>query len=198
VNPFNNWPNPEEESLLLTHLSSGVPAAKEEIAARYLPLLTHYLRCAFPREAEDVRDTAADTALLNFLDVPERFDPARGGLGKYLRVSARCDLLNLLEHEARARWGIPLDSVAELADGRNVSPDGELTWDHPRLAAECASFNTEERITFELMREGVRDTPAFAVGLGLTHLAAAEQAVAVKRFKDRVKKRLARAVEDLR
>ena len=60
--------------------------------------------------------------------------------------------------------------------------------------AEIASFAEEERLALDLMREGARDTATFAVPLGLSHLSPSEQAARVKRVKDRVKKRLTRAV----
>jgi hypothetical protein len=47
------------------------------------------------------------------------------------------------------------------------------------------------------MFEGIRETSEFVGRLGLAHLTAGEQVAAVKRIKDRVKKRLARAVEDV-
>ena len=198
MNPQTGWPTPGEEQQLLTHLNTGTPTAHEEVAARFLPLLMRFLLFACPRATPDLRDEAADRALLDFLDAPHRFDPARATLGAYLRMAARHDLLNLLEAERRARRGIALDSIAEPADYRNMMRDEEITWEHPRLAAELGALDADERAAFELMRDGVRETAAFVSGLGLGHLSAAEQTVAVKRVKDRVKKRLARAVEDLR
>lgn len=192
-----DWPTPEEERPLLTQLDSGTPTGREELAVRFLPLLARFLAERFPRVAADLRDDAADRALIDFLSAPQRFDPARSGLGAYLRMAADGDLRNLLEAERRARRGIPLDSVAEPIDHRNMMRDAELTWDDPRLAAALTTLDAAERTAFELMFEGVRETSAFAARLGLAHLAAGEQVAAVKRIKDRVKKRLARAVEDL-
>ena len=45
-----------------------------------------------------------------------------------------------------------------------------------------------------MMRDGVRDTSAFVPVLGLSGIPTGEQAAAVKRYKDRLKKRLERAV----
>jgi hypothetical protein len=198
VNPLLDWPTPDEEHQLLTQLNTGTTTAREEIAARFLPLLMRLLEGAFPRVAAEHRDDAADRALLDFLCFPARFDPTLGGLGAYLRLAARRDLSNLVAQERRVRRGIPLDSVAEPADHRNRIQDGELTWNDPRLAAELAVFDADERIAFELMLGGTRETSAFVNRLSLTHLTTDEQVVAVKRVKDRVKKRLARAVEDVR
>jgi hypothetical protein len=198
VNPLTNWPAADEEDRLLAQLHSGVPTAREELAACYLPLLMRFLECGFPRVAAELRDDASDRALMDFLLFPQRFDPTLRGLGVYLRMAARRDLLNLLERERRARRGIPLDSVAEPADHRNMRREDELAWDDSRLAAEIAAFDPAERGTYELILEGARDTATFAARLGLAHLPDAEQVAAVKRVKDRVKKRLVRAVEDSR
>jgi RNA polymerase sigma factor (sigma-70 family) len=192
------WPTSDEEHQLLTNLNTDTPTAREEIAVRFLPLLIRFLERAFPRAAPEHHHDAAEQALLDFLRSPHRFDPARSGLGSYLRMAARRDLWNLLEAERRARRGISLDSVAEPADHRNRVRDEELTWDDPRLAAARAGFDADERATLELLLRGVRKTSAFVNRLGLTHLTADEQVVAVKRAKDRVKKRLVRATEDLR
>lgn len=196
--PLPDWPAEAEEKRLLTALHSGTPTAKEDLAARYHPLLIAHLVQSCRWAAEELCNDAADRALLGFLRAPQRYDPGRLPLGAYLRMAAKRDLLNLLERERRATRGIPLDSVAELEDRRNNLRDEELTFDHPRLAAERAAFDADEEVTFELMRLGTRDTATFARGLNLGHLPEAEQAIRVKRVKDRVKKRLARALEDLR
>lgn len=198
VTPLTDWPAPDEEHRLLGQLDTGDPTARQELAVRYHRLLLQYLACAFPRVAPDLRDDATDRALIDFLCSRHRFDPAQAGLGPYLRMAARNDLLNLLDQERRARRGIPLDSVAEPADRRNSSRGDEPVWDDPRLAVELAAFDADERAAFELLLEGTRDTATFARRLNLGHLPAAEQATAVKRVKDRVKTRLARAVEDSR
>lgn len=198
MNPLLDWPALNEEYQLLSQLNTNTPTAREAIAARFLPLLMRFLAGAFPRAAAEHRDDAADRALLSFLCSPSRYDPTLGRLGAYLRMAARRDLANLLEQERRARRGIPLDYVAEPADQRNMRRDEELTWDDPRLVAERAAFDPDELAAFELMLDGTRDTSAFVGRLGLAHLTADEQVVAVKRVKNRVKKRLVRAVEDLR
>lgn len=197
MNPFPDWPTPEEERLLLSQLNTGTPTAREELAVRYLPLLMRFLDRVFPQIAAELRDTAADEALIIFLSHPDRFHPERATLGAYLRMAARRDLLNLFEQENRTRRGIPLDSVVEPADHRNKTRDEELSWDHPRLAAEVATLNVQERIVFELMRDGIRDTASFVNGLGLHELGKDKQPRAVKRSKDRLKQRFIRAVRDL-
>jgi hypothetical protein len=198
VNTLNEWPDESEERQLLSELRAGIPTAKETVTVRFLPLLAHFLRGVHRHVDTELCDTAAADAVFDFVRAPERYDCEHLCLGAYLKMAAKRDLLNLLDKEGRARRGISLDSVAEPADRRNDSRNDDLTWDHPRLAAERAAFDRDEEVTFVLMLEGVRDTAAFAQGLRIEHLPAPEQVAQVKRMKDRVKKRLARAVEDLR
>lgn len=198
MNPRPDWPAADEEKRLLAALHSGTPTAKEEIAARYHRLLIAHLERCCRWAGEELCNDASDRALLDFLLVPARYDPGQLGLGAYLRMAAGRDLLNLWEQERRARRGIPLDSVAEPVDRRNNEADENLSLDHPRLVTERAALDPDEEVTLELMRVGARDTATFARRLRLDHLPEAEQAREVKRVKDRVKKRLARAVGDLR
>jgi hypothetical protein len=51
-----------------------------------------------------------------------------------------------------------------------------------------------ERIALEMWLEGERNTAPLAVALGLAHLSPSNQRREVKRFKDRLRKRLERAV----
>jgi hypothetical protein len=197
VNALNEWPDESEERRLLSELQSGLPTAKEDATVLFLPLLACFLRGTHRHVDPELCDTAAADAVFDFVRAPERYDREQLRLGAYLKMAGKRDLLNLLDKERRCRRGIPLGSVAEPADRRNDSRDRELISDHPRLAAELAAFDRDEEVTFGLMLEGVRDTATFARGLGVEHLPAPEQVVQVKRVKDRVKKRLARAVEDL-
>jgi hypothetical protein len=198
VNTQTDWPTPDEERQLLAQLLDNVRTASEALAVRYLPLVTHALTRSFPWVEPELRSDAAGGALLDLVSRPDRYDPARGGLGAFLRMAARRDLLNLIQREKRARRGIPLDSVAEPIDRRNNKRDDELTWDDPRLVAECAALDATEAAALELMRAGVRETATFARRLGLAHLSGDNQTRAVKRVKDRVLKRFARAAEDFR
>lgn len=197
MNPVNEWPDDSEEKELLSQLHSNTPTAREAVTVRFLPLLMCFLARAFPHIESELRDTAAADAVFKFALRSERFDANRLGLGAYLRMVAGRDLLNLVTKENRARRGISLGSVEEPEDRRNERRDAELTWDHPRLVAELAALDADERLALELMRDGVRKTTAFVSRLGLAHLSEQEQVTAVMRLKDRVKRRLTRALEGL-
>lgn len=194
MDTFADWPTLAEETDLFARLRAGDRTVWEEIASRYLPLLTQFLARIRPRAPAESRNDAADTALINFVTDPATFDPDRGTLGAFLRLAATCDLQNLLDREGRARREIPLDFVAEPVDRRNHFRDNESGWDDPRLTRELAALDQSEQTAFRLMRAGERRTAAFAGALGLTHLSEPEQAAEVKRVKDRVTRRLVRAV----
>lgn len=191
--PHSDWPDADEEKRLLAAIRAGSPAAKNEAAARYLPLLVAYLRGRYPRATDDHVYGAADEALMNFLVRPARYDANRGSLGTYLRLSAAGDLKNAFARDAKHR-GAALDSVAEPTDHRKDtrSPDDPLA--DPRIAAELAALSAPERAVLELMIEGVRDTEAYAAVLGIAHRSADERRAEVKRVKDRLQKRLGRAL----
>jgi DNA-directed RNA polymerase specialized sigma24 family protein len=189
------WPTETEDRRLAADLLAGRASAPGEIAIAFLTLLAADLRRRFRRADPDLCDSAAGDAILSLVSGRSRYDPALLTLRAFLRMAATRDLLNLLAAENRRR-GIPLESVAEPADdGNKVAGDADApSWGEPRLAAEVAALDPPERLALDLMRGGVRDTAAFAEPLGLSHLPPGEQAAAVKRLKDRVKKRLSRAV----
>ncbi len=197
MNPPTGWPDETEEEQLVTQLRSHDPTAREALAVRFLPLLIQFLARTLSDIEPELRDTAAEDAILAFVQHPDGFDATRARLGAYLRMAARRDLLNALERERRARRGIPLGSVEEPTDHRNETCADEFAWNHPVLAAEVAALNADEKVTLDLMRSGVRRTDTFVARLGLGHLSVQEQVLAIKRLKDRVKRRLTRALGGL-
>jgi RNA polymerase sigma-70 factor (ECF subfamily) len=96
-----------------------------------------------PAEAEDV----TQEVFVRFWRTPERFNPARGELGSYLRVMARSRALDLLRHEQ--------------ADGRArdrlkaVSPRDEASWSHEEHPDEAVE-HAEQRAT---LRAALRRLP---------------------------------------
>jgi hypothetical protein len=188
------WPSAADENALLEPLRAGQPLAVHDIVTIYLPLLVDYLQQKYPWLDDHLLTTAAEDALLNFLRRPASFDPQRSSFRQFLCMAAQADLKNLLEKERRARRAISLESVAEPSMIRNDQQDADISWEHPRLKSEIEILNDQERTVLELMRDGVRSTLQCAKKLGLMHLDEHEQTMEVKRLKDRVKRRLSRAV----
>jgi hypothetical protein len=185
----------------MSHLSCPETA---EVCRAYLPDLIRYLAVRFPWVDPHLCEEAAGTTLIDYVKAPERFDPSRGGLGRYLEMSAWRDLCNLLEREKRQRPRHVLRFSVEIAleDG-NLFRKGEGPLD--RLVHEEESAQREEllrsieaecdeveRRVLRLMLAGETETAVFAEALGVDDRPAEEQARAVKRVKDRIKKRIER------
>lgn len=177
------------------------PTASAEISEAFLPYVTGRLREAYPTLFDPhLVDTAAVDGLLDYLSRPEKYDPQLATLGKYLYMIARRDLLNLLSKHKR--WSAPggKESVELDAGEREYPLDGELTVEERAfiraspLWAQLDHLITDprERQALQLMLDGERDTASFADALGLAGQTAEEQAAAVKRCKDRLKKTLQR------
>jgi DNA-directed RNA polymerase specialized sigma24 family protein len=195
MSPHADWPDDEEEAQLLAALHTGGPTAPNALAKRYLPLLVAFLRGRYPHASDDHLNGAADEALMSFLVQPARYDPARGPLSTYLRLSALGDLKNAFARDAKHR-AVSLDSVADVPNPRNQIDATESPLADPRITAEVAALAPEERAVLELMCEGVRDTDEYAEELGLLHLSIEERRAEVKRTKDKLQKRLSRALGD--
>jgi tRNA C32,U32 (ribose-2'-O)-methylase TrmJ len=68
--------------------------------------------------------------------------------------------------------------------------------DQARLDAQVAELSIEEARVFRLMREGVRDTAAYARALGIADRPRNEQKATVKQIKDRLLKRFKRSLRE--
>ena len=195
MNPDSTWPSEAEDRRLAAELVSNRASAGGEVAAAFLAPLAAYLRRRFRHIDPDLCEEAAGEAIVNAINRPEQYDPEQLTLGAFLRMAAFRDLLNRLPKRAGRTREISLESVAEPADRRNDIPDdGGPTWADPALLAAIDTFDPAGRTVLDMMRDGVRDTSAFVPVLGLSGIPTGEQAAAVKRYKDRLKKRLERAV----
>jgi RNA polymerase sigma-70 factor (ECF subfamily) len=178
------------------------------LAGSFLPSLLVHLQRANPAIHADLRETAAHDALISLIKNPASFDPARGDLAAYLRMSAQGDLINLLDKEGRHHQGRRPWHLVEHADegrnnlGRDDDPSLPL-----RIAEEQEQANRvapgfdgpgwtdAERRVVALMRRGERSTAVIADAMGLGSLPPEEQKREVKKVKDRIKKRLERRGE---
>ena len=139
--------------------------------------------------------TAATDAVLDLLEHPDRFDPARSRLFGYLYMAARRDLLNLRAKEARhhrnRETGEPVEVAAVARNNEQEAPP--MLDDFPPLTAAIAALPPDDQAVLALMRQGERATAVFAAALHLGDRPAAELAAEVKRAKDRIIARLKRA-----
>lgn len=179
-------------------VTRGDDAALNLLAARILLTLRRALRRGFPRVSDDLLADAVDDALMEYADRPNRFDTTRGvPLRRFLECAARRNLANLLKAEARRRlreaaYG---DQVlrSEYCDNYHeecVVGTGE---DSEFLRAMLSVISNDiEREAFLGWLRGVRKTYETAQALGLSHLSPADQKREVKRFRERIVKRLRR------
>jgi DNA-directed RNA polymerase specialized sigma24 family protein len=188
-------------------LCSGDEVASSALAELFLPIVTKGLRRKYPNLPDpDWVPTACADALMNYLNVPEKYMPDRGRLLTYLWKSAEGDLLNLMAKERRRSAHETGERVVELRHPeREVStksmmpPEIEsqaLAEASPTVTRAMALLDSaEDREFVELMMSGVRATEKFAAVLRISHLSSLEQAATVKRNKDRIKKTIQRGLK---
>jgi hypothetical protein len=181
-------------------LVNGDQTVLTVIADNVLPTIRRRLRRAFRSASQGSIEDATEDAFVQYALGPVEFDASRGvPLEYYLYQAAARNVIDLLRAEdnrrareaAYASW-LSLRASAALARERDQ---------HLRvsLAATIRNFGAgeAERKAFSLWIEGKGGTEPLAIALGLNHLPIAAQRQEVKRFKDRVLKRLARSRPDV-
>ena len=200
-------PAPAHAEGLRLHQALGSPAATAtwDFARAYFPHLTAWLRAMDPRAPADLCEEAVVETIYSLLSNPDQFNPTKGKtLLNFLRLSARCDLLNLLRREARHRHeNLDENSVAFASSagkfiGKDKGPlqtlcDGEDEQERQRLLEKLyASLTATERVVLDLMLSGVSANEVFVRAMEIPHLPLEEQKRQVKRVKDRLHKRIQR------
>ena len=202
---MNDKPPPDPDGLNLhDRLLAGELTAPAEIADKYLAGIVRYLQQKHPNLSDPhLAETAAIDAMLSYLRRPQQYDPTKASLDRYLRLSARGDLRNLIDQQRRRENAPKTMQVVELdAPSSEYSVEDERTLSVEEQALILASplwrqlfelvpDSTDMEIVL-LMMENVRSTDAYAEVLGITFLSPIDQAAAVKRHKDRLKKWLQR------
>src|SRR5581483_1871528 len=189
----------EQQAALHARLVAGDPVAPAELAAAFLD---HLIRRLDRKHRSDLCGEAAGDAIMALIKNPKSYDPARGKtLGGYLYMSAEGDLLNLLRKEKRhfhKKEGDAVELGRHRGNHREEEADPALalireeqvsTAKNELLPAVCAGLSEGEICFLELMVEGERRTGILAAACGLSGLPKNEQAAAVKRLKDKLKKR---------
>ena len=194
-----------EDLALHLRLLAGDATAPEECVRRWFAALIKRLSASYSDIAaadEDLVQMAAEEALLNYIDQPERFDPQRSALDTYLFFSARGDLLNLWKQEKRWRdktYSLERNEAVELSlvAGNNTEEEAILAVaTAAALPLLLAAFPTQQdRELLLLMLAGERKTAAFVAILGLENEPEKEQRRIVYQTKDRISKRLSRIKE---
>lgn len=175
-------------------LLEGDTDAAEPMLACLLPHLVNRLQRRFRYSPGDCVIDAVEDALLEYIGRPARFDATRNvPLSAFLLRAAARNLINALESERRRR-----DREARYATDNGVITMSDPlldAHDRPNALSGDVTIPSEEREAYELWRKGERRTEVFAQALGLSSLALADQRREVKRFKDRLLKRIRRHLE---
>jgi RNA polymerase sigma-70 factor (ECF subfamily) len=183
------------------------PVAPTDLAEMVLDPLCARVRRRFPSitDATMIHDAVVD-AVLTYAEQPERFDPSKRGLLGYLMMSAEGDLKNALRARSRVEARRSDLEVVELAPSRGNKRsmsyrlsdrieeqvvDAMTTTVILKKVATVAD-NPSDAAALQMLIDGERSTDRFAEVFGLSHLDPAERKRAVKRHKDRLKKRLER------
>jgi DNA-directed RNA polymerase specialized sigma24 family protein len=182
---------PDEEKIgkeLHALLMQGDVTAPAQIAEFFLPLIISRLKSQ--KIDREMVDTAVADALLSYFKNPAQYDPGKLPLGKFLLMSARGDLKNMLSRRKKEVERFGFTESVELGSSSSEQSD-EKTNDKLPAMLNVLDKETDKQIV-SLMAEGVRKTAAYATVLGISNLPSQEQAKIVKRNKDRVIKLLQR------
>jgi hypothetical protein len=172
----------------------GDGAAREELAARMLPWLRGRCRAGFRHAGDEIVNDAAEDAILQYLAHPERFDPSKGvPLDRFLHVVAWRRLANQVRNAAakgrRDAAHAALVMPNEVGQVSGYTSDRDETVTMSRILA--AVTDPRERGALLGWIAGDADV-VLAKALGTDGLPAGEQSREVKRFKDRIRRRLRR------
>src|SRR5437667_7528373 len=96
-------PVAQDHQTLYRRLLESDPTAPNDLAEALLEPLMLWLSERHRHTHPDLIAQAADDALLNLFRKPSSYDPEKGSLEGYLRMSAEGDLRNLLARERRRR-----------------------------------------------------------------------------------------------
>lgn len=203
ITPPFPTPSSDEARSIHARLVDGDPTAPADLAIAYLDPLTVWLQAHNPRLSDPhLCATAAEDALLALIKNPLSYNPDRQTLEVYLRMSARGDLLNLLDREQRHQNRQASWEAVELSPDRrkylqDSTSDPELqvisTEEANRTVTIPRGLTPPEERVLSLMLDGERKTVAYVDAMGIGHLPLDDQRREVKRVKDRLKKRIARA-----
>lgn len=185
---------------LHARLLAGDTNATSELAHAFLPWLSERLARRFRRADPHLLDSIAIDCVLRLCEQPARYDPARGSLDHYLLMDAEGDVRNALNSQARrAARMVSLETVELRTAAGNIQQGADEPEDEnlASLVAEVAGSDPRERAVLELMLDGERRTRPYVEVLGLHGLPPDEQRREVKRWKDRLKKRLRRLRREL-
>jgi RNA polymerase sigma-70 factor (ECF subfamily) len=176
-------------------------AARDLFNAALKPILG-YLHRTVSGLDDDVAHDCAIEAIVNYLEHPDRFDPARSSLWTYLCMIAERDALDNVRQEDNRERLLEKDGYnIELwgARSNNEHDDAEHRIDAQAIMSTHGHSivqDASERRVLDLMLEGERSVAVYAHALGLDP-ETEDVALQVKRVKDRINLRLRKVRDEL-
>jgi Tol biopolymer transport system component len=182
--------------LLLEDTLADTKSTEDEIAKVFVPELVRILGHRHPNYGDHhLYKTAANDAVLDYLGKPYRFDPSRSDLLGYLSMIGERDLLNAIDKERRE--AVKRSEVYPAAS--SGSTEALADEDSPRVRhARALLTKPGDQEFLALMMDNVRSTSEYAKVLGIEDRPETEQAILVKRNKDRIRLRVQRGLKRAR
>ena len=188
---------------------NGDPSAGAELFEEMLAHVEAYLvkRYSHPLDRLTLSDIATD-ALIAYINAPERFNPSKAGLSRYLTLIAEGNAKDALRRLSRRPQHFE-EFVENLHSQANNTLEAQGTPGPPSLERLIDAMSILERHqsdicsdpgdaeVLELMLKGEKDMSAFVHALGLSEHAGADSRKSVVRKKDKIKRRLRRLKEKL-
>jgi RNA polymerase sigma-70 factor (ECF subfamily) len=189
-------PGRSEVSLTDLHarVIDGDLTALEAIAKDVLPRLRCHLHCAFRHIDDDVLQDAAEDAVMDYARSPQRFDAScHESLDRCLYRAAWRNVADSLDADVKRRRREARYATETASQDRTpeVEPSGNIDADLTRRILDFA-INDAEREALRCWLTGEHGADRLAQALGVDFLPILEQRRTVKRFKDRILKRIAR------
>jgi hypothetical protein len=199
------------DELLVLHqaLVEGDADAPAVLAEKLVPIVRTKLGSLNTKLTDpQIVESAIGQSVATYLKWPERYDPSRGPLARYLAMDAAGDVKNELEKRSPeiAHDEVVEKMLVELGfHDRNSTVEGEALdavdpFDLPQAQVDAArqllrQLSARDRELAQLVVDEVRSYAVWANVLGIEHLPLDVQEREVKRQKDRIKKKLERMGE---
>jgi hypothetical protein len=164
----------------------GDAAAREQIASLLVSALCRRLRRLRPGVDGALVDECVHDGVLDYLRSPGRFDPSRSRLYTFVAMAARRNLIDRLRCLRRI-------TGTEIPVGHPVPetiPFAAPVRQRTTLAVSRVTRSPEERVFLQARLDGEHSSAALAKLMGLDNLSIIEQRQAVKRLRDRLRRRL--------
>jgi len=168
---------------------AGDKVAFAMVAEKYLEDVKRILKKLRPDAEDELLTDATTDAFMNYFLHPERFDPSKRSLRSYLVMSAKGDLLNLLEKRNRQRQREVTGSGGELQlnDRNDLGEEDAELW-----RAIERSFFPDDLTAVRMMLGGVKSYEEYARVWGIDPSNVPKMRREVKRRKTRIRRALAR------